>query len=236
VSRRQLTGPAEIEAALEAGRPVRLLLVGDDEPRSAALAERARKAGIEVRAASAASLRRLSLGAEPAGILALEGPDPGASAAEVLAAGGAAWLLVGIRYPGNTGFALRTAEVSGADGAFVDADFLHEGRREALRASMRADRFMPVFWEPAGDVLRGAREAGRRIVAIEDVGSCAPWQADLRGAVLFVVGGERHGIPAEVLAQADLVLRIPMAGFIPSYNLQAAMAAVAAERLRQLST
>jgi tRNA G18 (ribose-2'-O)-methylase SpoU len=235
VRRRQLTGPAEIEAALDAGRPVRLLLVGDADPRSLALAERARKAGIEVRAASAASLRRLSLGAEPAGILALEGPDPNASAAEVLAAAGAAWLLVGIRYPGNTGFALRTAEVSGADGAFVDTDFLHEGRREALRASMRADRFMPVFWEPAADVLRGAREAGRRIVAIEDVGSCAPWQADLRGAVLFVVGGERHGIPAEVLAEADLVLRIPMAGFIPSYNLQAAMAAVAAERLRQLT-
>jgi TrmH family RNA methyltransferase len=235
--RRQLTGPAEIEAALDAGRPVRLVLVGSApvDPRAAALAERARDAGIEVRATSAASLRRLSLGAAPAEILALEGPDPRASAAEVLAAGAAAWLLVGIRYPGNTGFALRTAEVSGADGAFVDADFLHEGRREALRASMRADRFMPVFWEPAPDVVRRARAAGRRVIAIEDVGTRAPWEADLRGAVLFVVGGERHGIPEGVLAEADLVLRIPMAGFIPSYNLQAAMAAVAAERLRQLT-
>jgi tRNA G18 (ribose-2'-O)-methylase SpoU len=30
-------------------------------------------------------------------------------------------------------------------------------------------------------------------------------------------------------------VRVPMAGFIPSYNVQAAMAAVAAERLRQLA-
>jgi tRNA G18 (ribose-2'-O)-methylase SpoU len=58
---------------------------------------------------------------------------------------------------------------------------------------------------------------------------------DLAGPVLFVVGGERHGIPAEVLAECDDVIRIPMLGFIPSYNLQAAMAAVASERIRQLS-
>jgi tRNA G18 (ribose-2'-O)-methylase SpoU len=154
---------------------------------------------------------------------------------DVLAAGGAAWLLVGIAYPGNTGFAIRTAEVSGADGVFVDSDFEHEGRREAVRAAMRADRFMPIFWTSALPVVDAAREAGRRVLAIEDVGTRAPWEMDLGGPVLFVVGGERHGIPEEVLAACDEVIRIPMLGFIPSYNLQAAMAAVACERLRQLS-
>jgi TrmH family RNA methyltransferase len=142
---------------------------------------------------------------------------------------------VGIAYPGNTGFAIRTAEVSGADGVFIDSDFEHEGRREAVRAAMRADRFMPVFWMPALPVVEAAREAGRRVLAVEDVGSRAPWEMDLGGPALFVVGGERHGIPAEVLAACDDVIRIPMLGFIPSYNLQAAMAAVASERLRQLS-
>jgi tRNA(Leu) C34 or U34 (ribose-2'-O)-methylase TrmL len=37
-----------------------------------------------------------------------------------------------------------------------------------------------------------------------------------------------------VLDACDGALRIPMRGFIPSYNLQAAMAMVAGERLRQL--
>ena len=55
------------------------------------------------------------------------------------------------------------------------------------------------------------------------------------GSALFVVGGERHGIPDDgARAAADRVLRLPMRGFIPSYNLQAAMAGVAFERLRQL--
>ena len=74
------------------------------------------------------------------------------------------------------------------------------------------------------------------MIALEDVGDAAPWDVDLTVPALFVLGGERHGIPAEVLAAADRVLRIPMQGFIPSYNLQAAMAAVALERLRQLGS
>ena len=233
---RQLAGPEAIEAALAAGEPVRLLLAASDanDPRVKPLCDRARRAGVEVRPASRASLWRLGKTDPPSEILALVGRDPRAPMEQVIAAGGAAWLLVGIAYPGNTGFAIRTAEVSGADGVFIDSDFEHEGRREAVRAAMRADRFMPVFWRPALPVIRAARDAGRRVLAIEDVGSRAPWEMDLEGPVLFVVGGERDGIPAEVLAECDEVIRIPMLGFIPSYNLQAAMAAVASERLRQI--
>jgi tRNA G18 (ribose-2'-O)-methylase SpoU len=236
--RRQLAGVEEIEAALAAGEPVRLLLIAaaPHDPRLTTLAERARSAGVAVHTASERSLWRLAKRAPPATALALVGPAPDADQAEVLAAGGAAWLLVGTAYPGNTGFAIRTAEVSGADGIFIDNEFEHEGKREATRAAMRADRFMPVFWRAASEIVSGAREAGRQILAIEDVGSAAPWEVDLTGPALFVVGGEHAGIPAAVLEQADRVLRIPMLGFIPSYNLQAAMAGVALERIRQLAT
>jgi tRNA G18 (ribose-2'-O)-methylase SpoU len=166
--------------------------------------------------------------------MAVIGPDPGAAPDDALAGGGVAWLLSGIAYPGNTGFAIRLAEVSGAACVFVDSSVAHEGKREALRASMRADRFFPVYGEPARDTIARAKRAGRRVLAIEDVGDAAPWEADLTGRVLLVVGGERHGIPREVLDACDGALRIPMRGFIPSYNLQAAMAMVAGERLRQL--
>jgi tRNA G18 (ribose-2'-O)-methylase SpoU len=51
--------------------------------------------------------------------------------------------------------------------------------------------------------------------------------------VLFAIGGEEPGIPPDLLAEFDEIVRIPMGGFIRSYNLQAALAAVAGERLRQ---
>jgi TrmH family RNA methyltransferase len=232
---RQLAGPGAIASALDSGERVRLILVrdGDLPPEAGALVERARAAGVEVRVSSGATLWRLSLTKPASDVLALVGRDPRASLEETLAAPEPVWLLVGVAYPGNAGFAVRTAEVSGAAGVVIDARFDRPARREALRAAMRADWFMPVFFERALPVVGRARAAGRRIVGVEDVGERAPWQVDLTGSALFVVGGERYGIPPEVLAGCDEVLRIPMAGFVPSYNLQAAMAAVAVERLRQ---
>jgi tRNA G18 (ribose-2'-O)-methylase SpoU len=51
-----------------------------------------------------------------------------------------------------------------------------------------------------------------------------------------VIGNEREGIAPSLLTRCAAVARIPMAGFVPSYNVQAAMAAIAVERLRQLSS
>jgi tRNA G18 (ribose-2'-O)-methylase SpoU len=168
-------------------------------------------------------------------LLALVGADPEARLERWLAGSGAGWLLAGTAYPGNAGFVIRSAEVSGADGVVIDANFDRGERRECLRAAMRADRFFPVAFAPAAEAVAAARRGGRRIIAVEDSGGCAPWEADLTGAVLFVVGGERNGIPGALLAEADAVLRIPMAGFVSSYNLQAAMAVVMGERMRQLA-
>ena len=234
--RGQLAGPAEIGAALDAAAPVRLVLAAREpkDPAVCELVERARALRVPVRLTSEQSLRRLSRVDPPAEVLALVGAAPQADRAAVLDSRGCVWLLVGLAYPGNTGFAIRLAEVSGACGVFVDGAFLHEGRREALRASMRAERFMPVFWEPALEVVAAARAAGRRVLAIEDVGMHAPWEVDLGQPLLLIVGGERHGIPEAVLAACDGAIRIPMRGFIPSYNLQAAMAIVVGEQLRQL--
>ena len=232
----QLAGVSEIEAALRAHAPLRLVLVGRDASDAArAAVEAARARGVPVHSATANDLRRMSRCDPPAEVLGLVGPDPAAEPAAVLAAGGAAWLLAGVAYAGNAGYAIRTAEVSGADGIFLDAAFDGATRRSALRAAMHAERFFPVHWMPAGAVLDAACAAGRRAIAIEDVGEAAPWQIDLAAPALFVIGGEGRGIPGPVLARCDLVVRVPMAGFVPCYNLQAAMAAVAAERLRQLS-
>ena len=141
---------------------------------------------------------------------------------------------MGVRYPGNAGFAIRTAEVSGADGVFLDADFSHAGRRESLRQSMRADRYLPVHWLAADSVAHRAAAAGRRLIAVEVGGKHAPWEVDLTAPSLFVVGGEEHGVPDHLLQRCDDVLHVPMAGFIGAYNLQTALAAVVTERFRQL--
>jgi tRNA G18 (ribose-2'-O)-methylase SpoU len=234
--RRQLWGVREIADALQGGELPRLLLVrrGTEDREVLAIADEARTRGIAVRYASGNDLKRMCVVRSTADVLALLGPDPGADAHSVLALDGAAWLLTGVAYPGNAGFAIRTAEVSGADGIFIDSDRLDRFRHKAVRASMRANRFFPVHWLAANTVVEMAREAGKRVVGIEDTGTKAPWECDLTGSVLLTIGGEGSGVRDEVLAVCDEVIRIPMRGFVPSYNLQAAMAAIAIERLRQI--
>jgi 23S rRNA (guanosine2251-2'-O)-methyltransferase len=234
--RRHVAGIEAIAAALAAGEPVRVLLVerDDETPAIAALVAAARERRVSIWTGGAGDLRRMGRSAVPERALALLGPDPSTDLAGLLARGGAVWLLHRAAYPSNVGFALRTAEVSGADGVVVDGTFNHAERARIGHVSMGADRMLPVLWESTERTLELARGSGHRIVALEDSGSLAPWQVDLRGPTILLVGSERDGIEPAVLARCDAVIAVPMLGFIPSYNLQAALSAVAAERLRQL--
>ncbi len=233
--RERICGLAAVEEALATGRPVRFVLLDRDDPRPelASLGEKARRRGIAVARTSPRELWRLATPAAPTDALALVGPPPRATLAELLDRPGPVWLLAGMRYPGNTGFAIRTAEVSGAAGVVVDARFEAGTRRDALRAAMGAHRFFPVLFDAAEAAVAAARRAGRQVIAIEDRGRRSPFEVDLRPPGLLVVGGEREGIPPAILEAADEVLRIPMRGFIPAYNVQAAMAIVTGEWLRQ---
>jgi len=234
--RSQLAGPAAIGAALARGEPLRLIVLdseADGEATRALLAP-ARAAGVPVQTVGTRHFGRLCTHDAAGGAVALVGGGPLRDPAQVLARKGPAWLLTSVVYPGNAGSAIRTAEVSGAAGVFLDTDFDHIKRRDAVRASMRADRFFPVLWMKSDDVISAARDAGRRVIGVEDVGAQPPWAVDLTGPLLLVVGGEAEGIPATTLERCDHVVRIPMAGFLRTYNLQAAVAILAAERMRQL--
>lgn len=243
-ARRQLRGASEIARALDEGAPLRLLVCAREvsTAEDSILIARAERQGIPVHRVSHRELLRVGAGGgegaenERSTMLGMIGGDPKADLSVVMKAPGAIWMLTGTAYPGNAGFVIRSAEVSGAAGVVIDAAFDRTARRDAFRAAMRADRYLPVFFEGAGTVLDAAARARRRIVAIEDVGGAAPWEIDLTGPVLFVVGGEVHGIDTTVLNRAHQVIRIPMAGFMRSYNLQAAVAAVLGERLRQERT
>jgi tRNA (cytidine/uridine-2'-O-)-methyltransferase len=235
-SPRQIAGAWRIDEALRAGDPIGLVLIHRDaaDPAARAVAGRAAQAGIRVRRVTAGVLRRLSRGSVPDEILALAGPPPATDLREVLARPGAIWLLAGLSYPSNAGAAIRTAEVSGAGAVIIDGPFNNAARRAALRFSVRGDWFMPVLWHDAHAVLDAAEATARPVIGVELTGTRAPWEIDLTADPLFVVGGETDGIPTHVLDRCPQTIRIPMRGFIPSYNLQAAMAAIAVERLRQL--
>ena len=233
----QRCGVTEVSKALET-EEVTLILFhrGSSDPEATRLRDLAEERGIAVRESSKSDMWRMSRvndGESPPPILALVGRRPDASVDEVLSSGGLCWLLDGARYPVNIGFTIRTAEVSGAQAVFVDGSLNHAEKKAARRASMKAHRFMPVHWVDGKELVDMAKEAGFRVISLEDTGEVGPWEEDLTGNVLIVIGGEHDGISDHVLKESDSVLRVPMSGFVPSYNLQAPMAVLAAEALRQ---
>jgi len=234
-ARRRLVGAAAIGAALERGAEIQLVLCGrgvlaaEDE----AVVLRARAAGIAVREASDRERLRLSEGSEPAALLALEGPSARPSLDALMAREGLVVVLVGLRYPGNVGFIVRAAEVAGAAGVVLAEAWTRAERASAMRFAMQADRYFPVVDADADEAVLAARGAGRRLFALETGGVRTPWEAPLVDPLAIFLGGEAEGIPAAILERMDEVLRIPMRGFIPSYNVQAAASIVLGEWLRR---
>ncbi len=233
--RRRVVGPEAIAAALDRGASIPLLVCrrGDLAPEIAAVVARARALGSEIRFASERELLRLSEGAQAADVLALEGPSTRPSLGELMGRAGLVLVLVGLRYPGNVGFIVRAAEVAGAAGIVLAESWTRAERASAMRFAMQADRFFPVLDATAEAAVDAARRAGRRLLALETEGAASPWSAALEAPCAVFLGGEALGIPAPILAGMDACLRIPMHGFIPSYNVQAAAGIVLGEWLRR---
>lgn len=224
----QITGEADVIEALKNGVDIKLVLVDREEDCSEVI-QLCQERQIKVTEGSATDLWRMSANGQQK-VLALVERVPSGTLEEVFEREGAIWLFDGVEYAPNLGFGVRTAEVSGATAVIINVSKTHEERRTIRRASMRATRFIPVVYATTEEILAACN---RKIVVAEDVGGKAPWECDLTGDVMLVVGAENAGVSREVLDAADDIVRLPMPGFIPSYNLQVAISSLAIERIRQ---
>jgi len=227
----QITGLEAVMKALEKGVEVDRVLVDRDHDTSA-LRDLCLRLAVPLEEGSTNDLWRMSANGSQIA-LALTGRKQYEHLEEVMAHGGCLWLFDGVEYSTNLGFAIRTAEVSGANGVILNVSKTHEERRTIRRASMRADRFIPVIYSTTQEIIDCARRHNVRIVVAEDVGHQGPWDEDMTGDVLLVVGAERNGVSQDVLDASDAVVKLPMDGFVPSYNLQVAVSVLAVEALRQ---
>ncbi|MSW95991.1 MAG: RNA methyltransferase, partial [Actinobacteria bacterium] len=132
-------------------------------------------------------------------------------------AGPLALYLHGVADPGNIGTILRSALAFGASCVVLGPGCADAFGPKAVRASMGAIFSVPLARADGPDGL-----PGRSIALAARAG--APLSGPLAGDVTLLVGAERTGLPAELLAAADEVREIA----IHSESLNAAMAATVA--------
>jgi len=135
--------------------------------------------------------------------------------------------LWGVRDPGNVGTVLRAALAFGAATVALGPGCADPYGPKAVRGSMGA-----VFVVPLARVARIDELPGERVALVARAGT--PLTGPASGEVALVVGAERDGLPADVVAACDRVAHIP----IRSESLNAAMAATVGlyELTRQASS
>lgn len=120
--------------------------------------------------------------------------------------------LYGVGDPGNVGALVRSVGALGPGLIRLGPGCADPLGPKALRASMGA-----VFVVPTGPVDDAPIGPSQR-VALDGRGG--PLQdAPLDGPVTFLLGAERHGLPAEILETADAVCRIPQEAAVDSLNV-----------------
>jgi 23S rRNA (guanosine2251-2'-O)-methyltransferase len=139
-----------------------------------------------------------------------------------------------VQDPRNLGAVARSAEVAGAAGLVIPERRAAEVTAVACKASAGAVEHLAIARvRNLADWLGGAKEAGFWIWGAETGGEQAPWEVDLTGPTILVLGGEGKGLRPRVAAACDGLVALPQAGKIDSLNVSAAATALLFEAIRQ---
>jgi RNA methyltransferase, TrmH family len=139
-----------------------------------------------------------------------------------------------VRDPGNLGTIIRTADAAGADAVVLAGDSVDPRNGKAVRASAGSLFHLPVAIEPSwAEVARACRARGLQLVAADGAGEVVHTDLDLGRPTAVVFGNEARGLDPDVLADCDVVARVPIAGRAESLNLAATVAVITYEAARQ---
>lgn len=191
----------------------------------------------EAPATPAEELERLCGSPDHQGVVAEVDPYPYADPDELLRRPGA--LLVAldqVQDPRNLGAVCRSAEFAGAAGVVVPERRAAAVTAVVCKASAGAVEHLAVA--RAGnlaDWLGAAKQAGFWIWGADAAAETAPWDTDLTGPTVLVLGGEGKGLRPRVASSCDGLVALPRRGRVESLNVAAAATALLFEAMRQRS-
>ncbi|HEU4906525.1 MAG TPA: 23S rRNA (guanosine(2251)-2'-O)-methyltransferase RlmB [Solirubrobacterales bacterium] len=180
-------------------------------------------------------LERLCGSPDHQGVVAEVDPYPYADPNALLRREGALLLALDqIQDPRNLGAVCRSAEFAGAAGVVIPERRAAEVTAVACKASAGAVEQLEIARvRNLADWLGEAKQAGFWIWGADAGADGPPWDADLSGPTVLVLGGEGKGIRPRVASICDGLIALPKAGRIDSLNVSAAAAALLFEAVRQ---
>jgi 23S rRNA (guanosine2251-2'-O)-methyltransferase len=141
-----------------------------------------------------------------------------------------------VQDPRNLGAVCRSAEFVGAAGVVIPERRSAAVTAVTCKTSAGAVEHLEVAHvRNLADWLAEAKEAGFWIWGADAEARQTPWQADLTGSTILVLGGEGKGIRPRVADSCDGLVSLPRLGHLDSLNVSAAATALMFEAVRQRS-
>jgi RNA methyltransferase, TrmH family len=223
-------GPQAVrEAATLPGVVIDVFATADAAARHADILEACRQAGASVALVSGEVLASIAQTVTPQGIAAVcRRLD--VSLDDVLAQPmRLVPVLVDARDPGNTGTVIRTADAAGGDAVLLAGGSVDPYNGKCVRATAGSIFHVPIVLAgPIGPAVDALRAAGLAVFAADGAGDVdlddALDAGRLARPTAWLFGNEAWGLPDEVRALADAVIRVPIHGRAESLNLATAAA------------
>ena len=116
-------------------------------------------------------------------------------------------MIEGIEDPYNFGYALRSIYAAGADGIILSERNWLTAAGVVCRSSAGASERLNTYIA-TNDFITDFKTKGYKIVCADIKNSVSVYEADLKKPILLIVGGEKRGISASLLKEADQIVRI----------------------------
>ncbi|MER9594416.1 MULTISPECIES: RNA methyltransferase [unclassified Mesorhizobium] len=143
---------------------------------------------------------------------------------DIRAQDGDVWVALDrVRDPGNLGTVIRTVDAVGATGVILVGETTDPFSVETVRATMGSIFAVPVA-KATPEAFLAWRKSFPGLVAGTHLKGAVDYRSvDFsKGPVLLMMGNEQQGLPDELAASCDRLLRIPQAGRADSLNLAVA--------------
>ena len=139
-----------------------------------------------------------------------------------------------VQDPRNLGAVCRSAEFAGAAGVVIPERRSAEVTAVVCKASAGAVEHLDIARvRNLADWLAQAKAAGFWLWGADAEAKPAPWDVDLTGPTVLVLGGEGKGLRPRVGSACDGRVALPRAGRVGSLNVSAAASALLFEAARQ---
>jgi len=222
-------GPQAVREALAAGVARELFVASGDAETHRALAETGIADGVRVYDTPDEVVAFLSGTTTPQGVVAVCARVDVSLESALGSSPQLVAVLASVRDPGNAGTIVRTADAAGADAVLLTPASVDLYNPKCVRATTGSVFHVPTsIGVEVAAAATAARSRGMRVLAADGGGDRdlddeldSGWLAQ---PTAWVFGNEAWGLPDDVRALADAVVRVPIHGRAESLNLAAAAA------------